>query len=612
MKVALYARYSSDNQRDASIEDQLRLCRARADREGWKIVDSYTDRAISGASLLRPGVQELITDGLKRRFDLVLTESLDRLSRDQEDIAGFYKRMRFVGINIVTLSEGEVSELHIGLKGTMGALYLKDLADKTRRGLRGRVEDGKSGGGLCYGYDVVKQFDANGEAIRGDRTINQAEADVVRRIFADYLAGQSSRTIAITLNREGVSGPQGSEWGPSTIHGNPKRGVGILNNELYVGKLVWNRLRYIKDPDTGKRVSRLNPESEWVIQDVPELRIVEQDVWEATKERQRRLAYEPPSEAGENTLNARRRPKHLFAGLVRCGCCGGGYTMISKDLLGCATARNKGTCDNRLNIRRDALEKSILTGLNTHLMAPDLFKEFCQEFTREVNRRRIERSSDLESWRSESERIERELQKLLTAIKTGGPIEAIVSDMKRLEGRKGELAELLANAQEPPPLLHPNMAEVYHQKIAALYRDLQSEETKTQAAETFRSLVSRVDLVPEGGTLAIILRGDLAAILRFVAGKKNPDVLSEVGVLDDLLSQASVVAGKRHTRSLRNGAGGPENGDSPGSVVAGGRITRSLQNGPENAKGAPSGTPSAVSQVSVVAGAGFEPATFRL
>lgn len=279
MKVTLYASYSSDNQRDASIEDQLRLCRARADREGWKIVDSYTDRAISGASLLRPGVQELIADGLKRRFDLVLTESLDRLSRDQEDIAGFYKRMRFVGINIVTLSEGEVSEFHIGLKGTMGALYLKDLADKTRRGLRGRVEDGKSGGGLCYGYDVVKKFDANDEAIRGDRTINQAEADVVRRIFSDYLAGQSSRTIAMTLNREGVSGPQGSEWRSSTIHGNPKRGVGILNNELYVGKLVWNRLRYIKDPDTGKRVSRLNPESEWVIQDVPELRIVERDVW---------------------------------------------------------------------------------------------------------------------------------------------------------------------------------------------------------------------------------------------------------------------------------------------------------------------------------------------
>lgn len=515
MRVALYARYSSDNQRDASIEDQLRLCRARADREGWKVVGSYTDRAISGASLLRPGVQELIADGLKRRFDLILTQSLDRLSRDQEDIAGFYKRMRFVGISIVTLSEGEVNELHIGLKGTMGALYLKDLADKTRRGLRGRVAEGKSGGGLCYGYDVVKQFDANGEAIRGDRTINEAEAAIVRRIFVDYLAGQSSRTIAMTLNKEGVPGPQGSEWGPTTIHGNPKRGVGILNNELYVGKLVWNRLRYIKDPDTGKRVSRLNPESEWVIPDVPELRIVDQEVWDAAKARQKSLAYEPPTEPGENTLNERRRLKHLFTGLVKCGCCGSGYTMISKDLLGCFGAHNKGICSNRLNIRRDALEKSILTGLNTHLMEPGLFKEFCQEFTQEVNRRRIERSTDFE--------------------------------------RKAELTELLASAQEPPPLLHPNMAEIYHQKISALHRELQNGETKPQAAETFRSLVNQVDLVPEGGRLAIVLRGDLAAILRFVAGKKNPGVLSEAGVLDDLLSQGSVVAGRcryRYRHSL--------------------------------------------------------------
>ncbi len=171
-------------------------------------------------------MQELIADGLKRRFDVILTESLDRLSRDQEDIAGFYKRMRFGGINIVTLSEGEVSELHIGLKGTMGALYLKDLADKTRRGLRGRIEDGKSGGGLCYGYDVVRQLDQTGAASRGERTINEAEANTVRRIFAEYLAGKSSRTIAMRLNSEGLPGPQGSEWGPSTIHGNPKRGNG--------------------------------------------------------------------------------------------------------------------------------------------------------------------------------------------------------------------------------------------------------------------------------------------------------------------------------------------------------------------------------------------------
>lgn len=95
MRVALYARYSSDNQRDASIEDQLRICRTYAEQQGWTIVDSYSDRAISGASLIRPGIQELITDANTDRFQIVLTEAMDRLSRDQEDIAGLFKRMLF-------------------------------------------------------------------------------------------------------------------------------------------------------------------------------------------------------------------------------------------------------------------------------------------------------------------------------------------------------------------------------------------------------------------------------------------------------------------------------------------------------------------------------------
>ncbi|GBQ42092.1 resolvase [Komagataeibacter saccharivorans] len=550
MKVALYARYSSDNQRDASIEDQLRLCRLHAEKQGWTIVDSYTDRAISGASLLRPGIQELIQDATRGRFTIIVAEAIDRLSRDQEDIAGLFKRMTFAGVRIITLSEGDVTHLHIGLKGTMNALFLKDLAEKVRRGLRGRIEDGKSGGGNSYGYDVVRQFDAKGERIRGDRTINEEEARTVRRIFTDYTRGKSSRTIAMELNRDGVPGPQGREWGPSTIHGNRERGTGILNNEMYVGRLVWNRLRYLKDPDSGKRVSRLNPESEWVIQDVPELRIIEQDLWDAVKARQAETTFSQP-ERGNEALNDRRRPRHLFAGLIRCGCCGGGYSMISKDLLGCSTARNKGTCDNRLNIRRDALEASVLSGLRTHLMEPELFREFCNEFTREVNRLRMEHGADLVAMRAELPRIDRELAKLLTALKAGGPIQAIVDDMKRLEARKAEVTERLANTEEPPLLLHPNMAEIYQQRIASLYESLQAEETKTEAAERLRTLVSQITLQPADGELAIILRGDLAAILQFAAHKKNATVHPDSGVLDAFVSQVSLVAGTGLVLNLR-------------------------------------------------------------
>ncbi len=576
MKVALYARYSSDNQRDASIEDQLRVCRARADREGWTVVDSYSDRAISGASLLRPGVQELIADGLKRRFDLILTESLDRLSRDQEDIAGFYKRMRFAGVSIVTLSEGEVSELHIGLKGTMGALYLKDLADKTRRGLRGRVEDGKSGGGLCYGYDVVRQIDSSGAASRGERTINEAEADIVRRIFMEYLAGKSSRTIAIRLNSEGVPGPQGSEWGPSTIHGNPKRGTGILNNELYVGKLIWNRLRYLKDPNTGKRVSRLNPESEWVVQEVPELRVVDHNLWSLVKQRQNQLALEPGTRPGDNTtLNDRRRPKHLFTGLVKCGCCGGGYSMISKDMLGCTNSRSKGTCDNRLNIRRDTLEATILNGLDKHLMEPELFREFCAEFTREVNKARMEARVSIDAAQAEFKRVEREHEKILDLyLKDAMPVEILKERSAKLETRKKELSIILDRVEEPPPLLHPNLAKYYHDEIAALHDQLGNEETRGRAAQMLRTLVERIELVPDCEELAIVLRGDLAAILTFACGKKDPAFLDQKAVLEDLIGKTAGSEAQKRKK--------PHNGGSLGS------------------------------QGSLVAGAGFEPAAFRL
>ena len=356
--AAIYARYSSDLQREASIEDQNRICRERAAKEGWPVYKYYSDHGISGASLIRPGIQKLLQDALEGRFDIIVTESLDRLSRDQEDIAHIFKRINFAGGRIVTVSEGEINELHIGLKGTMGALYLKDLADKTRRGLRGRVEAGKSGGGNSYGYEVVRGAGPDGQPLTGERRINAQEAAIVRRIFEDYAAGVSPRAIAKMLNAEGVSGPLGGTWGPSTIHGNRQRGTGILNNELYIGRLVWNRLRYVKDPKTGKRVSRLNPDSAWIVQNVASLRLVDQDLWERVKARQG--ALEAGRRSGESPgYWERRRPRYLFTGLMCCAVCGGGIVHFNKVYIGCANARNKGTCDNKATIRRDALEDAV-------------------------------------------------------------------------------------------------------------------------------------------------------------------------------------------------------------------------------------------------------------
>ena len=385
MRAAIYARYSSDMQSEASIEDQVRICRERIGAEGGDAGQVYTDHAISGASMMRPGLQMLMQDGAAGRFDVVYAEALDRLSRDQEDIAAIFKRLSFAGIRIVTLAEGEIGQLHIGLKGTMNALFLKDLADKTRRGLRGSIEAGRSGGGNSYGYDVVRRIGPNGEPEAGERTINEAEATVVRRIFADYAKGISPRAIAKALNAEGVPGPSDKGWGASTIHGNPKRGTGILNNELYVGRLVWNRLRYLKDPDTGKRVSRPNPECDWVIHDVPELRIIDQSLWDRVKARQAAASLPQRTNRGA-AMGQARRARYLFSGLLTCGECGGGMSVISSTHVGCSAARNKGTCSNRRTIARTEIERRVLGALGQRLMDPELFAVFCDEFTAEMNR----------------------------------------------------------------------------------------------------------------------------------------------------------------------------------------------------------------------------------
>ena len=350
LRAVTYARYSSDLQSDASIEDQIRLCNEKAQRHGWEMGMSYTDAGISGASLLRPGIQALMQAAMNGEFDILVAEALDRLSRDQEDIAGLFKRMEFAGVKIFTLSEGEISTLHIGLKGTMNAIFLKDLADKTRRGLRGRVEKGKSGGGLAYGYKVVKKQNSEGEAIRGDREIIEEQATIIRRIFEDYVyKNKSPKAITAQLNKEGIVTASGKAWGQSTINGNRRRGSGILNNQLYIGELIWNRQRFVKDPNTGKRVTRLNDESEWICASLPELRIVPEELWQAAKARQKSL------DSTLQGLHRNPRPRYLLSGLLECGECGGGFSKVNTERYGCSASRNKGAtiCANKKTIRRD-------------------------------------------------------------------------------------------------------------------------------------------------------------------------------------------------------------------------------------------------------------------
>src|SRR5207248_1939098 len=457
MKVAIYARYSSDNQREASIADQFRICREFARRQGWQIANEYSDHAVSGATLLRSGFQAMMQSGLRKEVDVVLAESLDRFSRDQEDTAGLFKRLTFAGVSIVTLAEGDITFLHIGLKGTMNAMFLKELADKTRRGLRGRVETGKSGGGLCYGYRVVRRLE-NGAVTTGEREINADEAAVVRRIYRDYAAGASPKQIAKTLNKEGIPGPQGALWSPSTIHGNPKRGIGILHNELYVGRLVWNRQRFLKDPDTGRRIARTNPQSEWITKDVPELRILDDELWQAVRDR---YASIQRKWGQAERFNQFRRPKYMFSGLTKCGECGAGFIVYSREHLGCFGARGRGTCTNRLTIPRQEVEERVLSALKDKLMRKDFFEEFCREFAKEMNRLRMEQRSGLTSAKRELVRLEGRRKKLVELVMDGVPGREVKDELIAIGQRRDVLEPQVKAANEPPQLLHPSMADLY-------------------------------------------------------------------------------------------------------------------------------------------------------
>ena len=222
-------------------------------------------------------------------FEIVLAEALDRISRDQEDAAAIYKRLCHYEVSIFTLSEGAIDEIQIGFKGTMNALFLKDLASKIRRGQRGRIASGLSAGGLTYGYEVVRTFDADGNLERGKRRIKETEACIVRQIFEDYAAGSSPRSIAARLNKANVPAPRGGQWNASTINGHRTRRNGILQNELYRGALIYNRVRMVKDLETGKRISRANPAKDWITVQVPEHRIVSDELWGEFRERKRSI-----------------------------------------------------------------------------------------------------------------------------------------------------------------------------------------------------------------------------------------------------------------------------------------------------------------------------------
>jgi site-specific DNA recombinase len=179
---------------------------------------------------------------------------------------------------------------------------------------------------------------------------------------------------------------------------------------------VRNRQRFLKDPDTGKRVARTNPPSESITKDVPELRIIDDEVWQAVQTRYPSVQRKWKKAEEGRRFNQFPRPKYLFSGLTKCGECGAGFIVYSREQLGCFGARGRGTCTNKLTIPRPEVEQRVLRALQDKLMRKDFFEEFCREFAKEMNRLRMEQGASITSAKGELARIEGRRKKLIDLV----------------------------------------------------------------------------------------------------------------------------------------------------------------------------------------------------
>ncbi|WP_310017639.1 recombinase family protein [Croceicoccus sp. BE223] len=518
MRTAIYARFSSQLQKDSSIEDQVRVCTARAEREGWQVTQVFSDYAISGAVRDRPGLNALIEHVSAGHADQVLAEAIDRLSRDQEDLANIHKRIAFAGARIVTLSEGAVDELQIGFKGTMASLFRKDLADKIRRGQSGRVANGRVPGNVVYGYRKVHRLDAKGEPERGLREIDEDQAAIIRRIYREYLDGESPLAIARRLNAEGIPGPTGGSWNVSTINGDTVRGNGILCNAIYVGELVYNRTRMVRDPQTRRRVPRVNPREEWQVTPVPDLAIITQAEWDAVRERR--------AETKDWDFKRLVRPKKLLSGLVTCGSCGGNMTIIADGKWGCSNARKTGTCDNRRTMDNTAIERRVLAGMERELLSPDRVAAAVRAYHAE--RTRLQQEDRIVAARQQKKAadLDRQIDRWMTAIEAGaGDIQDVVQRLRDLRAERDAIAETVADADVARVVtLHPAAAEAYRKAVEDLTATLTDDtpDTMRQARNALRALIDRVTLTPkeEGRGMHIDIDGRLAILTALGQGLK--------------------------------------------------------------------------------------------
>ena len=533
---AVYARYSSDQQRPESITDQIRHCRQEASRHpDWVILDDhiYTDEAVTGASVEgRHGLQQLVQMALSkpRRFDLILVDDTSRLSRDVVDTVRQFRELRFHGVDLFFVNQGlhsgrENAEFLLAIYGAMDSEYIRELGRKTHRGLEGQALQGFSAGGIAFGYRREPLYDGAAADRDGQRrrigvrwVIEPAEAEIIREIYCLYANGHGLAATAMALNARKVPCPRQAKG-----HRSRHDGVGlgwdassvrvILMNELYRGHAIWNRSQWVRVPGTRRRHRVLRPESEWIVLDRPDLRIIEDALWHQVQDRRTRVRtrYDATRSFGKSRTEY---GKYLLSGLLTCGTCGGSMTIRttsgSTQKYGCTRRWRRGpsVCTNSILVRRDVAEAQIASLLREKLYSPSAIDRLADKVNSRLRANAPTATAERRRLLDELRRVGQQLERLRRFIMEGDTspkVRAWLAEAEQEEQRlQRELERANADVQRRPLQVHPSRVKQY---LEDLRRTL--ERGGLRARQLLQGDIERIHVHPVMGVEKPFARAEI-------------------------------------------------------------------------------------------------------